>query len=46
MLAMTSAIILLLTAIAACDATATPRPSALPAEARKLRSLARTDLGR
>ena len=43
---MTPAIILLLAAIAASDGDATPRPSALPGEAHKLRSLARTDLGR
>jgi hypothetical protein len=45
-LAMTPAIILLLAAIAASDGDATPRPSALPAQARTLRPLARTELGR
>jgi SAM-dependent methyltransferase len=43
---MTPTIVLLLTAVAASDGAATPQPSALPAEARKLRPLARTDLGR
>ena len=43
---MTPTIVLLLAAVAASDGAATPQPSALPAEARKLRSLARTDLGR
>jgi SAM-dependent methyltransferase len=39
-------IVLLLAAVVASDSAATPRPSALPAEARKLRPLARSDLGR
>jgi SAM-dependent methyltransferase len=39
-------IILLLAALFASDDAVTPRPSALPAEARKLRPLARSDLGR
>jgi SAM-dependent methyltransferase len=43
---MTPTIVLLLAAVAASDGAATPQPSALPAEARKLWPLARTDLGR
>jgi SAM-dependent methyltransferase len=43
---MTPTIVLLLAAVAASDGAATPRPSALPAEARKLRPLAQSDLGR
>jgi len=42
---MTPTIVLLLAAAAASDG-ATPKPSALPAEARKLRPLAKSDLGR
>jgi hypothetical protein len=36
----------LLAAAVASDGAATPQPSALPAEARKLQPLARSDLGR
>jgi SAM-dependent methyltransferase len=43
---MTPAIVLLLAAVAPPPRTATPRPSALPAEARKLGPLAKSDLGR
>jgi hypothetical protein len=43
---MTPTIILLLATITAPDGAATPQPSALPAEARKLQPLARSDLGR
>jgi SAM-dependent methyltransferase len=43
---MTLTIVLLLAAGVASDGAATPRPSDLPAEARKLRPLARSDLGR
>jgi len=43
---MTPTIVLLLSAVAASDGAATAQPSALPAEARKLRALARSDLGR
>jgi SAM-dependent methyltransferase len=43
---MTPTIVLLLAAVTASDGAATPRPSALPAEARKLRPLALSDLGR
>jgi SAM-dependent methyltransferase len=43
---MTPTIVLLLATVAASDGATTPRPSALPAEARKLRPLARGDLGR
>jgi hypothetical protein len=43
---MTPTIVLLLAAVAASDRAATPRPSALPALARKLRPLARSALGR
>jgi hypothetical protein len=38
--------IIVLFRAAAADGDATPRPSALPAQARTLRPLARTDLGR
>ena len=38
--------IIVLLRAAASDGDATPRPSALPAQAHKLRPLARTDLGR
>ena len=38
--------IIVLLLAAASDGDATPRPSALPAQARTLRPLARTDLGR
>jgi SAM-dependent methyltransferase len=43
---MTPAIALLLTTVAASDGAAKPQPSALPAQARQLRPLAATDLGR
>jgi hypothetical protein len=43
---MTPAVVLLLAAAAASDRAAAPQPSALPAEARQLRPLARSDLGR
>jgi hypothetical protein len=43
---MTPTVVLLLATVAASDGAATPQPSALPAEARKLRPLARSDLGR
>jgi SAM-dependent methyltransferase len=43
---MTPTIVLLLAAVAASDGTATPKPSALPAEARTLQPLARSALGR
>jgi hypothetical protein len=43
---MTPTIVLFLAAIAAADGAATAQPSTLPAEARKLQPLARSDLGR
>jgi hypothetical protein len=43
---MTSTIVVLLAAVAASDGAGTPRPSVLPAEARKLRPLAKSELGR
>src|SRR5262245_63131995 len=43
---MTPTIALLLAAVGPPPRAAAPRPSALPAEARKLRPLARSDLGR
>src|SRR3954470_24958170 len=43
---MTPTVVLLLAAVAASAPAAAPQPSALPAEARKLRPLAQTDLGR
>jgi SAM-dependent methyltransferase len=43
---MTPTIVLLLAAVAASDGAATPQPSALPTEARKLQPLAHSDLGR
>lgn len=43
---MTPTAVLLLATVAAADGAAPPRPSALPAEARKLLPLARSDLGR
>jgi hypothetical protein len=42
---MTPAIVLLLAAVAASDGAATPQQSSLPAQARKLRTVARSDLG-
>jgi SAM-dependent methyltransferase len=43
---MSPTIVVLLAALAGSDGAAKPTPSALPAEARKLRSLAKSDLGR
>jgi SAM-dependent methyltransferase len=43
---MTPTIVLLLAAVAPSDSAAKPQQSALPAEARKLRPLAKSDLGR
>jgi SAM-dependent methyltransferase len=43
---MTPTIVLLLAAAAVSDGAATPQPSVLPAEARKLQPLAQSDLGR
>jgi SAM-dependent methyltransferase len=45
-LGMTPTIVLLLTAVAAVEPAAASQPSALPAEARKLRPLAHSELGR
>jgi hypothetical protein len=43
---MTAAFVLLLAVVATSDQPATPQPSTLPAEARKLQPLAHSDLGR
>lgn len=43
---MTTTIVFLLATVAASDPVSTPQPSALPAEARKLRPLAHSELGR